>query len=277
MGQCFLYGNGGGYPQYKVYNGLSEPSNPRYGDIWVKTPVVFTSITVTAEQLRSFPSWGENGDVLILTGTSWTDALYTNSDHRPDHYLFLYPSKCMVYTNDAWAYADAYIYNYKSQWAKFSDPWNGELFDNGEQYKQKTGGWPAVSGTLKSSIPYLLYEAGGERLIMRSGNKIDITNFSQLHVIGLGRGDYANQGGVSSRDTLFGLASTVENNYNGVTFVARINLTKGYNTDITNGNYNTEQILDISTISGSYYIATCVETTSDHTNANIGIKKMWLT
>lgn len=183
--------------------------------------------------------------------------------------LQVYPVAVRQRVNAEWVDVDASIYQ-NSVWSNF---WNGELFENGNQYTGTTGGWPAASGTLVSSDPYLLYSAGGEKLIISSGRKVDITNYSQLHVIGQARGDYSVSGGVSSRNTDFGIATAVTDS--SVAFEAKLQLTKGYNSGIEDN--NTEQVLDISTISGKYYIAAAVDTTTAHANANIGIKKMWLT
>lgn len=184
--------------------------------------------------------------------------------------LQVYPVAVHQRVNASWVDVDASIYQ-NGAWLGL---WNGELFENGNQYTGITGGWPAAAGTLSESDPYLLYSAGTGKLIISSGKKIDITNYSQLHVIGVARGDYSASGGVSSRDTDFGIATAVT--ASSVTFEAKLQLTKGYNSTITES-YNTEQVLDISSLSGEYYIAAAVSTTTSHTNANIGIKKMWLT
>lgn len=270
MGQCFLYGSGGGYPQYKVYNGLSAPSTPRFGDIWVKTSVVFTKVNVTAEQMTSFPSWGENGDVLICTGTQWKDDLYANSDHRPDHYLFLYPSRCMLYTNSAWANVDAYIYNYKSQWAQFSYTWNGELFDNGNQYTFKTGGWETKNGTQTSASPYLLISNGTSNAVVGTVNKIDVTNYSKLHFIAMGRGDYANG---SAKIGQLGIVSSYGNAL--ANFAAYAEIPNGYASASSMASLTTETTVDISGLSGAYSIGAYVN--NPGSGVSLGIKKVWLT
>lgn len=172
---------GGGAAQYKVYNGTSAPANPKHGDIWVKTSVEIKSVTVTSEQISAFPSSGGEGIVWVVTGTSWKDDLYANSDHRPEHYLLLYPSRCILYTNGAWAYVDAYIYNYKSQWAQFSYTWNGELFENGNQYTSVTGGWVGNNQTEIGST--LKLKVSNSRPIVSTVNAIDLSGYSTLHCI----------------------------------------------------------------------------------------------
>ena len=82
MGQCFLYGSGGGARSYKVTGSVSAPENPFHGDIWVQTSVAITQIDITSEQ-QVIPVWdGRDGMVQIVTGTQWTDDLYVDSDLR---------------------------------------------------------------------------------------------------------------------------------------------------------------------------------------------------
>lgn len=246
-------GSGGNSAGLKIVVGTAEPSSPKENTIWVKSASASKKY-VFAETEPGSPE----------TGLIWFTATSAGIITRAD-----------VYTGGAWVAADTYMY-LSGAWVQIASAWNGELFDNGNLYMDYTGGWPAVSGTLLASDPYLLYSAGAERLAMSSGKKIDITNFSQLHIIGGGRGDYANQGGVSSRDTIGGIATKVDNEYNGVKYTASVTLAKMYTSVSSLNDHNTEQVLDITSFSGEYYIAVSVSMTESHTNANIGIKKMWL-
>lgn len=254
MGTCFLYGNGGAGSSggLNIIVGISEPASAKDNTIWVKSAAASRKY-VFAEEAPASPTSG-------LVWFSVTSAGVI--------------TKANVYANGVWTAADTYMY-LSGKWIKIASSWNGELFDNGNLYREMTGGWAPIVGTLSSSDPYLLYSAGAGRLIMASGKKIDITNYAQLHVIGRGRGDYSANGGVSTRNTYFGIATAVADAYDGVTFAARLTLGKGYNSGLDS--YTTEQVLDITSFTGEHFIAAAVDTTATHTNANIGIKRMWLT
>ena len=148
-------GVGGGALGYKVTGSVSAPENPFYGDIWVQTSVAITQIDITSEQ-QVIPVWdGRDGMVQIVTGTQWIDDLYVDSDHRREYNLYLYPRACVQRFDGAWHRMTAYIYTYKNRWIQFSIAWNGELFDNGNQYTDITGGWTGAdsySPNLKATL-----------------------------------------------------------------------------------------------------------------------------
>ena len=131
--------------------------------------------------------------------------------------------------------------------------WNGQLFDNGNQYTDHTGGWSGQS----SSSPNLSAQCGatsGTTLLIRTVNKVNLTNFKTLYFIGNGYGsssagqDRAKAGVSTETGTGGELAST---------------------SFYENSTYS----INISSISGSYYI-------HFHTWASRGallsISKVWM-
>lgn len=247
MGQCFLYGNGGN-AGLQVVTGLTEPSNPRENTIWVKSDAAGKKY-VFAEAEPGSPSEG-------LIWFWVTDAgIITRTD---------------VYTDGAWVSADTAMY-LNGVWVDVNFAWNGELFDNGNQYVEKTGGWNAKTGTLSETSPYLKYSAGSQNIVASSGKMIDLTNYSQLHIIGRGRGDYTSGGSVLARVPDFGVAKTISSS--SVTYEAKVSMTNGYIGDLST--LTEEKMLDISSLSGEYYVAMTI--TGSHTGAVLGVKKIWLT
>lgn len=181
IGQCFLYGNGGGAAQYKVYNGTSAPASPREGDIWVKTSVAITYVTFMSYTVAT-PEWDANeGEVCILAGTDYSESTDADMDHRNNYDMYLYPRACLLYSDGSWVNVDAYVYNSNNQWGQFSYEWNGELFDNGEQYTSVTGGWVGNNQTEIGST--LKLNVANSRPIISTVNAIDLSGYSTLHCI----------------------------------------------------------------------------------------------
>lgn len=247
MGQCFLYGNGG-VSGLQVVTGLTEPGNPRENMVWVKSDKAGRKYVFAASEP------GNPAEGLI-----WFRATAAGIITR-----------AYVYTGSVWVATDTYMY-LGGTWVQIASAWNGELFENGNQYVDITGGWLAKLGTLDETNPYLKYSAGAQNIVASSGKMIDLTNYTTLHIIGRGRGDYNYEGGVHARVPSFGVAKTVGNT--SVTYAARADMTAGYIGDLAT--LTAEKVLDVTPLTGEYYIAMTI--TGSHTGATLGVKKIWLT
>ena len=121
MGECFISrrGGGGGGSGLNVVTGLSEPSNAKENTIWVKSNAAGKKY-VFAETEPKSPSEG----LIWFTVTSFSGII----------------TKANVYTSGSWVAADTYMY-LGGAWVQIASAWNGELFYNGNQYDDVTGGW----------------------------------------------------------------------------------------------------------------------------------------
>ncbi len=117
MGQCFLYGNGG-VSGLQVVSGLTKPGNPRENMVWVKSDKAGRKYVFAKEEPGS-----------PAEGLIWFRATAAGIITRAD-----------VYTAGAWVKTDTYMY-LGGTWVQIASAWNGELFDNGNQYEDMTGGW----------------------------------------------------------------------------------------------------------------------------------------
>ena len=270
MGQCFLYGNGGNDRlKLRVFGGTSAPSSPQENDIWVKTSISIPSWEFSE---TAAPTWGMSKGYVYFASTyvaGFAQRENTGLNFLKKNAIFTNLIGCHQYDGSAWHNMDAYIYH--SGWHQFSSTWDGELFENGNLYEDYTGGWPAKLGTLSETSPYLKYSAGSQNIVVSSGKMIDLTNYSQLHVIGRGRGDYTSSGSVLARVPDFGVAKTIGST--SVTYAAKVSMTSGYIGDLST--LTEEKVLDISSLSGEYYVAMTI--TGSHTGATLGVKKIWLT
>lgn len=248
MGRCFLYGSGGGTRSYKVTGSVSAPENPFYGDIWVQTSVAITQIDITSEQ-QVIPVWdGRDGMVQIVAGTQWIDDLYVDSDHRREYNLYLYPRACVQRFDGAWHRVTAYIYTLKNRWIQFSSAWNGELFDNGNQYTNITGGWVGAD----SYSPNLTATLMSGTITISTARAVDMSGFSTLKFTGSGNsaqsGEY-----YSAKCKIF--------NESGVE-VASL--------DFQNNN---TYAMSVAALSGKHYVRF---TASGSRGNNLNISKVWL-
>ena len=248
MGQCFLYGSGGGARSYKVTGSVSAPENPFHGDIWVQTSVAITQIDITSEQ-QVIPVWdGRDGMVQIVTGTQWSDDLYVDSDHRREYNLYLYPRACVQRFDGAWHRVTAYIYTLKNRWIQFSRAWDGTLFYNGNQYADVTGGW-AGADSYSPNLSATLYSG---TITISTASTVDLSGFSTLKFMGSGNG--ANSGGAYSAKCKIVNESGVE--------VASLDFQN-------NGTY----AVSVAALSGKHYVRFVA---SGSRGNNLNISKVWL-
>ena len=123
MGQCFLYGNGSAGTGLIIVSGLTEPVKPKENMIWVKSDKAGKKY-VFAEAAPEAPFEG-----LIWFLASSAGAITRTS----------------VYTGGAWIPTFAYMY-LAGSWVQITAAWDGELFYNGNQYEEVTGGWSVDNG-----------------------------------------------------------------------------------------------------------------------------------
>lgn len=121
MGECFISrrgGAGGGGAGLNVVTGLTEPSSAKENTIWVKSNAAGKKYVFSETEPENPPEgliWFRVSSMGIITRTD-------------------------VYADGTWAAADAYMY-LAGNWVQIAAAWNGELFDNGNQYEDVTGGW----------------------------------------------------------------------------------------------------------------------------------------
>lgn len=274
MGQCFLYGNGGGSGlKLRIFDGTSAPSNPKDNDIWIKTSTAIEAWELSDKTLPISWAMGKGfvyikGDFTGAYDYRETTGLALDVPGNHDGAMYARLTSCVQYDGSAWASKDAYIYH--DGWHQFSTTWNGELFDNGNQYAQKTGGWKVIAGKLTSSSPYYIVSHSAANAAAATVNKIDLSKYTTLHFIAKGRGDYSNG---SAKTGSMGVCSSYSSS--DISFAAYAEIPSGYTTTSEMDNLTTEVTVDISSLSGEYYIAAFVN--NPQSGATVGIKKVWLT
>lgn len=149
---------GGGGGGLRVAVGLTAPSNPRENTVWVKSAQAGKQY-VFAETEPGSPT----------EGLIWFRATAAGIITRTD-----------VYTGGAWVAADTYMY-LGGKWVQIAFAWNGELFDNGNQYTPVTGGWVGNNQTEIGTA--LTLKVANSRPIVSTQKAINLTGFTKLHCI----------------------------------------------------------------------------------------------
>lgn len=266
MGQCFLYKNGRSNSQlyYDAVCQMAEPAK-KEGRIWVKSSVPMTYFEFT-------PTWGEagNGVISIQGEVGGANPLPTNNVIEVfntkvagiGNRMKITPYRCQQVQGSTgnWVDVDAYVCH-SNTWVHF---WNGTLFNYGDQYTTITGGWTLSKFSDKDGA----FDTGhtsqtsGNDVMACTGKKINVGPYKTLHITCYS--NYGNSGGPGS--SRFGICNTNGLSYDN--FVAY--------KDISTGSSNlTDYSIDISSISGSYYVKFYANV--NWMQGTLKIAKIWFT
>lgn len=236
-----MIGGGGASLNFKVVGGTSAPSNPKPNDIWVNTNEEITSYIFSATE----PEGYAEGMLWIATGTD--SAVEFNALKKNG--LQVCPISAMQYVNGEWMLVEAKSYQ-NGEWVDWWD--RCTLYDSGDEFTGGTGGWVGVemaydaSQFIQTQVPNIVRNTNNMHITQQNNNaggavctknKIDLTQFSTLSFTG--KMGYTND--IPSRVRLCvwdelgsyvasGLVASIEGDVNGT------------------------KEMDVSALSGSYYI-----------------------
>ena len=237
--------------RYRVFGGTTPPANPIEYDFYVKTTTPISSYEMNY-WTNVLPTWTmTNGHVYIVSDT-WTDNQVINLVKENNRNLLFVPRWCWQYINGTWYQMEAYVYK-NGGWAKFSDyrytpPWSGTLFYNGDQYTDITGGWTGAN-SYNPNLSATLYSG---TITISTASAVDMSRFSTLKFTGSGNG--ANSGGAySAKCKIF--------NESGAEVASR---------DFQNNN---TYAMSVAALSGKHYVRF---TASGSRGNNLNISKVWL-
>lgn len=227
-----------------VYGGTDPPPKARPGDIFIRTTVPLTKGEITPNVL-SKPSWGSDTEGYFYVGFSQGGRhVATNKSLNQTIYGGLVHVWQSI--NGQWRSMDAYVLEDNNTWTQISSTYNGELFYQGNQYTEHTGGWtgmvrnPDISTNVADPAnPNLFSDANaveGGTAWFRTVNKVDMSSYRTLKWTGWGFGE--NSGGK------YGAHCTVHDNPSP---------DSGIISDVSFQNEGTYS-MDISGISGAHYI-----------------------
>lgn len=252
-------GGGGGSLNFNVVLGTSQPSSPKENDIWVNTSNTSNATWVFSATQPT----GQTNLVWIKTGTDSGASFNALKENG----IWVYPMEAKQYVNRSWkdVTAKSYIGGKWVEW--ISDLW---LFDYGEVstditggfvYKKIDGNGTTVQKNADGSVS--LIPPGGENYgtgMYYTAQKFDLTNYNTLHFYGViwdyelwarcGVGVYSDIGNADSTYRAAYIANFQDKQ-------------------------NTEHTLDISKLTGSFYIGTWCGPHSNY--VEFTMCRVWLT
>lgn len=247
---------GGGRDRFRpmVYGGTTAPAKPKEGDFWVYTSGAITAVEWNC-WVHSFPGWvGTDGVTYIVSGGYDTSTVVDLTNIRNGIHYFC-PNDCYMQHDGKWYRETAYVYR-NGKWLQFSTwaaPWNGELFQSGNQYTDHTGGW-AYTFSDTGSVDFssnIWWSVTNITAFVYTAWTIDVTKYSRLRFTGSLWGSWS-----------FGLGNK-QSGLNAGNWIARIQ---------GDGTVNDGSV-DISGVSGSFYI---VLYASSEGGSGGNISKVWL-
>lgn len=240
-------GGNGVWQVATVYGGVSTPANPKEYDIFINTSTPLLGGEITPNVL-SKPTWVAIDGIWYIgltQGGIAGDYCPLVHNKRNGHNFTGSPTQAWERINGQWWPMNAYMWH-NSQWVQFSWSWDGELFYQGNQYTEHTGGWtgmvrnasvsPSVSDPANPNLFSDANAVAGGTAWFRTVNKVDMTNYKTLKWTGWGFGE--NSGGK------YGAHCTVHDNPS---------TDSGIISDVSFQNEGTYS-MDISGISGAHYI-----------------------
>lgn len=291
MGQCFLHGSGGSsggrdHLAAQVVASENAPSNPKTGTIWVKPFVPMTNLVISNG--KQISSWGaQNGAVYIQYSYNdgWTPPNVNvirqyNGEISKEFEIKLIGATQKV--DGAVKDLDAYLWD-GNKWYQFNGVYNGELFYNGDQFTNVTGGWnptgsrmspwndgwTALAPEMEIKTNMLVYEGYNPCFgTIFTNHMIDVTKYSKLKA----NVKYDLKGAGYNNGFWLGVSNNYNDQYTPLaSFMAQTESgEKSYDGDIS---------IDISGITGSVFVfIACVRQTSisEHGPNAVTFRKIWL-
>lgn len=248
---------GGGRDRFrpKIYGGTTAPAKPKEGDFWIYTGTAISGTELNGF-MSGFPTWTmPEGFVYIGSGGVYNESSYVNLINVRNGYHLFCPCCSYQVEGGKWYRKDAKVYR-NGAWLQFSTwaaPWNGELFQSGNQYTDHTGGW-AYTFSDTGSVDFssnIWWSVTNITAFVYTAWTIDVTKYSRLRFTGSLWGSWS-----------FGLGNK-QSGLNAGNWIARIQ---------GDGTVNDGSV-DISGVSGSFYI---VLYASSEGGSGGNISKVWL-
>ena len=244
-------GGGGSGLNLKVVGGTTQPTAPRENTIWVKTTTAITGYALSPTQ----PETGTEGLVWLKTAGTGVEINVGRKNA-----VLLHLASGMLHSGGKWLNINAFVYA-NNVWTQFAQ--EGLMIFNREEEE-----YDAIIAKLKNSSEEGQYLKKSDvnpyiRFYLWYGSKIergyyciapvDVTNFSVLEVVG-----YSN----TDKKTAFGLSTAA-----------------GTKLDAAKQTFTTDESVnkvDISNLTGEFYIGFSLNRVNDSTSAEIFVKSVYL-
>ena len=248
IGQAITLGGGGsGGSELTVVGGTTRPAKPTNNMVWVNTSHEITYVVFAAEYT---PETIPNGLLWISIGASGTiDA----NAYVGDDVIEIYPINAKHRIDEAWVDVATQTFQ-NGLWRNW---WTGQLYEDGNEYLDITGGWKfSHDGTKSDSYIRLGSETANsnENKYVRTENWISLESFNTVEVHFLkGRMQFSSSKlNIEAIDASGNVAATVTVKSGAINPIP-----------------DTTGVLDVSNLSGKYYIQVVIYWDSSSNAANI--------
>lgn len=243
---------------FNVVGGTSAPSSPSENTIWVNTNTTITSWVFSATQ----PT-GSEGKVWIKVDTS------SNAEFNAlkENGIQVYPMAAYQYVSGAWVAKTAKTYQ-SGAWVE----WITYLFNEGDTCDDITGGWSnsgySYSGTVDgSSYTYTKVSPTiGDTIKVSVGAELKVSIAGTAKMIDL----------TDVKTVAVDVESVVGQAFVNVTTSKALGSNYAVQKVLTASSAGTTVNLDVSSLSGSYYVAVFTYGSTNVTTRSAVITKVWL-
>lgn len=250
-------GAGGASLNYKVVGGTTAPENPANNTIWVNTETAITSYAFSATE----PTSPIEGMVWFKT----TDSSEASFNMLKKNAVIIHPVACSQYYNGTWETKTAQIY--QNEWKNIGTA-AVYLFNHGEINDELTGG--IYYPELKDDAIHFKKDgiSGGTTYTYSTKSKVDLTNYRTMKAKCLSG---------NSLETVIFRICVIDKTANGAHFTTSQLVASASEYGPFN---DIERIaeLDISELSGEYYLGYAFGVRSSATAGNIenDVYEWWL-
>lgn len=237
------FGSGGASLNFKVLGGTSQPASAKENTIWVNTDQKINGYILSATE----PEAPAEGMVWISIGIE-SGVAFSVTKKNP---VMVYPISAKQYISGSWMDKVAKSYQ-DGAWVD----WITYLFNNGDECTERTGGW---SGAWTNANGYFHITANGNTTWYPecTANKIDLTNVNtiiiQYEITDVGTGlQYSMRLGTLSAKPGVALSSA-----------------PSYVSSVVCSEAENKAVLDVSTLSGEYYVVFTAPSSTSTTKTNV--------
>lgn len=257
IGRTNTGGGGGTSLNFKVV-GNPQPNNPSENTIWLNTDTPITSWLFSATE----PNPAEAGMVWISIGISSGvefNALKKNG-------VQVYPISASQYIDGAWVSVTAKSYR-NGVWVE----WITYLFNDGDTCVDITGGWTNSGYSYSGTVDGSTYKYTNTAPTV--GNTIKVSVGAELKVAIAGTANKINL--TDTKTVAVDVESVVGQAFVIVTTSKALESNYAVRKALTASSAGTTVNLDVSTLSGNYYIAVFTYGSTSVTSRSAAIKKVW--
>lgn len=259
-------GGGSGGLNFKIVGGTSEPSATRENTIWVNTSVAITGYVFSAEA----PASPTAGMVWIATGA--TSSVAFNALKKNG--IFVYPNAVKQYVNGVWKNVAAHCYT-DGEWVQFSAIAT-YLYKSGNYYTDLTGGWTCNNANPNGG-------SYGASLTKNAANMVFKASYVDGSYFANGFAKTVKKISLSEIKTISIVVSSASINADIkiALVVCDENTPYGYknstaNTKLSSTSTEKKFTLDVSSLSGSYYVGVASSAGSDGGTSTVTIKEVYV-